>query len=129
MDAIQCLGGIGFTASLADVVVAGGQKWLRAGWGSGLLALSPRSIEMLHPTLTGWWGVADAFDWDALPPHPARSDAEMFQDGSPPFFGAFAIAAEPCEVVFERSGATCTWSPDEGSVLDLAERNEVNSKI
>ena len=93
VDAIQCLGGVEFAASPADVVVAGGQKWLRAGWGSGLLALSPRSIEMLHPTLTGWWGVADAFDWDTLPPHAARGDAEMFQDGSPPFFGAFAIAA------------------------------------
>jgi selenocysteine lyase/cysteine desulfurase len=93
VDAIQGLGAIEFSAAPADVVVAGGQKWLRAGWGSGLLALSHRSVDMLHPTLTGWWGVEDAFDWDTLPPHTARSDAERFQDGSPPLFGAMALAA------------------------------------
>ncbi|MEA2001186.1 MAG: aminotransferase class V-fold PLP-dependent enzyme [Actinomycetota bacterium] len=93
VDAIQGLGAIEFSAAPADVVVAGGQKWLRAGWGTGLLALSHRSIEMLHPTLTGWWGVEDSFDWDTLPPHKARTDAEVFQDGSPPLFGAMALAA------------------------------------
>ena len=93
VDAIQGLGAFEFPVALADVVVAGGQKWLRSGWGSGLMALSPRSLEMLHPTLTGWWGVEDSFDWDAPPPHTARSDAEQFQDGSPPLFGAFALRA------------------------------------
>lgn len=93
VDAIQGLGAIEFSAGPADVVVAGGQKWLRSGFGSGLMAFSPRSIEMLHPTLTGWWGVEDAFDWDTPPPHLARSDAEMFQDGGPPLYGAFALAA------------------------------------
>ncbi|MCP3996873.1 MAG: aminotransferase class V-fold PLP-dependent enzyme, partial [bacterium] len=77
----------------ADVVVAGGLKWLRAGFGSGLLSVSPRSIEMMHSTLTGWWGVDDAFDWDTLPPHSARNDAERFHDGGPSFFAAFALAA------------------------------------
>lgn len=93
VDAVQGLGAVKFPASVPDVVVAGGQKWLRSGWGSGLLALSPRSIEMLHPTLTGWWGVEDAFDWDEPPPHAARNDAEQFQGGSPPLFGAMALAA------------------------------------
>lgn len=93
VDAIQGLGAVEFDSTPADVVVAGGQKWLRAGFGSGLLALSPRSIDMLHPTLTGWWGVEDSFDWDALPPHAARADAERFQGGGPPLFGAFALAA------------------------------------
>jgi selenocysteine lyase/cysteine desulfurase len=93
VDAIQGLGAIEFSSSPADVIVAGGQKWLRSGFGSGLLAFSRRSIDMLHPTLTGWWGVENSFDWDTLPPHTARSDAEMFQDGGPPLFGAFALAA------------------------------------
>lgn len=93
VDAIQGLGAIEFSAAVPDVVVAGGQKWLRSGWGSGLLALSPRSIEMLHPTLTGWWGVEEAFDWDEPPPHVSRSDAERFQGGSPPLFGAMALGA------------------------------------
>jgi selenocysteine lyase/cysteine desulfurase len=77
----------------ADVVVAGGLKWLRAGFGAGLVALSPRSIEMMHSTLTGWWGVEDSFDWDTPPPHPARGDAERFHDGGPSFFGTFGLAA------------------------------------
>lgn len=93
VDAIQGLGAIEFDSAPADIIVAGGQKWLRAGFGSGLLALSPRSIEMLQPTLTGWWGVEDSFDWDTLPPHIARADAERFQGGGPPLFGAFALAA------------------------------------
>lgn len=93
VDAIQGLGAVEFSAGPADVVVAGGQKWLRSGFGSGLIAFSRRSIDMLHPTLTGWWGVEDSFDWDTLPPHAARSDAEMFQDGGPPLFGAFALGA------------------------------------
>ena len=93
VDAIQGLGAVELPAAVPDVVVAGGQKWLRAGWGSGLLALSPRSIDMLHPTLTGWWGVEDAFDWEEMPPHSARNDSERFQSGSPPLFGAMALAA------------------------------------
>ena len=93
VDAIQGLGAVEFHSAPADVIVAGGQKWLRAGFGSGLLALSPRSIDMLHPTLTGWWGVEDSFDWDTLPPHTARADAERFQTGGPPLFGACALAA------------------------------------
>ena len=93
VDAIQGLGAVHASLPMADVVVAGGQKWLRAGFGCALMAVSPRSIEMLHPTLTGWWGVEDAFDWDTPAPHPARADAERFQDGGPPFFGALALEA------------------------------------
>lgn len=33
--------------------------------------------------------------------------------------------AEPCEVVFARSGKICTWSPTIGTLLDLAEREGV----
>jgi len=93
VDAIQGLGAVELAYEQADVIVAGGLKWLRAGFGSGLIALSRRSVEMVHSTLTGWWGVEDAFDWDTLPPHPARNDAERLHDGGPPFFAAFALAA------------------------------------
>lgn len=105
VDAIQGLGAMRLSPSPADVIVAGGQKWLRAGFGSGLLALSRRSIEMLHPTLTGWWGVDDSFDWDTLPPHTARADAERFQDGGPPLFGALGLEAAVEVIVAEGIGA------------------------
>lgn len=93
VDAIQGLGAIRHTLPPADVLVAGGQKWMRAGWGSGVLAVSRRAVELLHPSLTGWWGVTDTFDWEHLPPHEPRPDAERFQDGGPPLFGASAIEA------------------------------------
>lgn len=93
VDATQGLGGVGLSLAGADVVASSGVKWLRAGFGTGLIAVSPRSIEMLHSTLTGWWGVEDSFDWEERPPHPARGDAERFHDGGPAFFGAFAMAA------------------------------------
>lgn len=57
VDAVQ-----GFTVadaawSAADVIVSGGQKWARAGHGTGFLALSERAAEQLDPVLSGW--VAD----------------------------------------------------------------------
>ncbi len=93
VDVAQGLGGIDLALGRADVVATTGLKWLRAGFGTGLMAVSSRSIEMLHSTLTGWWGVEDSFDWDELPPHAARGDAERFHDGGPPFFAALALEA------------------------------------
>jgi len=93
VDAAQGLGAMPLALAGADVIAATGLKWLRAGFGTGLIAVSPRSIEMLHSTLTGWWGVEDAFDWDELPPHPAREDAERFHDGGPSFLTALALEA------------------------------------
>jgi len=93
VDAAQGLGGVELDLAGADVVAATGLKWLRAGFGTGVMAVSARSIEMLHSTLTGWWGVQDSFGWDELPPHLARDDAERFHDGGPSFFAALALAA------------------------------------
>jgi selenocysteine lyase/cysteine desulfurase len=123
VDAIQGLGAIDFATSPADVVVAGGQKWLRAGFGSGLLAFSARSIDMLHPTLTGWWGVEDSFDWDTLPPHSARSDAEMFQDGGPPLYGAFALEAAVEVIEAEGIGAIGATVLDNVSAIEEVVRS------
>jgi len=105
VDAIQGLGAIRQTLAPADVMVAGGQKWMRAGWGSGVLAVSRRAVELLHPSLTGWWGVVDAFAWENLPPHAPRPDAERFQDGTPPLFGASAIEAAIEVIEAEGMGA------------------------
>lgn len=93
VDAAQGLGALPLSLNGADVVASTGIKWLRAGFGTGLIAVSPRSVEMLHSTLTGWWGVEDSFDWDELPPHAAREDAERFHDGGPSFFAALALEA------------------------------------
>lgn len=54
VDAIQGFGVVDAPYQVADIVVSGGQKWTRAGWGTGFLALSDRAAEALTPVVTGW---------------------------------------------------------------------------
>ncbi|MEP6843531.1 MAG: aminotransferase class V-fold PLP-dependent enzyme [Pseudolysinimonas sp.] len=56
VDASQCFGIVDAPWHLADAVVAGGQKWPRAGWGTGFLALSDRAREHLTPVWSGFTG-------------------------------------------------------------------------
>ncbi|MDJ0960260.1 MAG: aminotransferase class V-fold PLP-dependent enzyme [Acidimicrobiia bacterium] len=93
VDAIQGLGAVEQTLAPADVLVSGGVKWMRAGWGSGVIAASPTALERLEPTLTGWFGVEDFFDFSIPAPHAPRSDAERLRAGSPPMYGVIAFAA------------------------------------
>ena len=93
VDAIQGLGAVAAVLGPADVLVAGGQKWLRAGWGSGVMAVGERALERLDPTLTGWCGVEAFLDFEAPPPHGARETAGRFQEGSPPYLGALQMGA------------------------------------
>ncbi|MCP3804221.1 aminotransferase class V-fold PLP-dependent enzyme [Allokutzneria sp. A3M-2-11 16] len=74
VDAIQGFGVSDQPWNLADVVVAGGQKWLRSGWGAALFAASPRALDRLSDGLTGWSGVEDRAVFDATE-HPALADA------------------------------------------------------
>jgi selenocysteine lyase/cysteine desulfurase len=57
VDAIQGFGVVDAPWEVADVVVAGGQKWVRAGWGTGFLALSDRAADQLTPVFSGFTGV------------------------------------------------------------------------
>jgi selenocysteine lyase/cysteine desulfurase len=93
VDAIQGLGAVSAGLGSADVLVAGGQKWLRAGWGSGVMAASDRALERLAPTLTGWCGVAHFLDFEAPPPHEVLGHAGRFQEGSPPYLGTLQLGA------------------------------------
>ena len=43
VDAMQGFGVVDAPYEVADIVIAGGQKWVRAGWGTGFLALSERA--------------------------------------------------------------------------------------
>ncbi|WP_431277655.1 aminotransferase class V-fold PLP-dependent enzyme [Leifsonia poae] len=56
VDAIQGFGVVDVPYEVADVVVAGGQKWARAGWGTGFLALSERALDHLTPVFSGFTG-------------------------------------------------------------------------
>lgn len=54
VDAIQGFSIVDAPYAVADVVVSGGQKWVRAGWGTGFLALSDRAVEHLMPVFSGF---------------------------------------------------------------------------
>jgi selenocysteine lyase/cysteine desulfurase len=54
VDATQGFGVVDAPYDLADVVVAGGQKWVRSGWGTGFLALSDRAAQTLVPVFSGF---------------------------------------------------------------------------
>jgi selenocysteine lyase/cysteine desulfurase len=90
VDAAQALGAVRVTLEPADFLVAGGQKWLRAGFGGGVLACSPRALERLEPVLSGWAGVEDAFDLARHAPGPALPGADRV---SLTEFDPFAAAA------------------------------------
>ncbi|TXS69666.1 MULTISPECIES: aminotransferase class V-fold PLP-dependent enzyme [unclassified Streptomyces] len=77
VDAIQAFGVAELPWDAADVVVAGGQKWLRAGWATGFAALSDRALETLDPVLTGWTGVEDVGLFDGTE-HPPAPDAQRW---------------------------------------------------
>ncbi len=93
IDGIQGLGAVRTGLGPADVFVAGGQKWLRAGFGAGVMAVSDRALEILEPTLTGWWGVEESFSFHVPPPHPALWTAERLHFTAPDPVGATAAAA------------------------------------
>jgi selenocysteine lyase/cysteine desulfurase len=63
VDAMQGFGIVDAPYHAADVVASGGQKWIRAGWGTGFLALSDRAIERLTPVFSGF----NATDEDETP--------------------------------------------------------------
>jgi selenocysteine lyase/cysteine desulfurase len=54
VDAAQGAGIVDAPWELVDVVASGGQKWLRAGQGTGFLALSDRARAALTPVWSGW---------------------------------------------------------------------------
>ncbi|MET8409577.1 aminotransferase class V-fold PLP-dependent enzyme [Streptomyces sp. NPDC005195] len=98
VDAIQAFGVAAMPWDAADVVVAGGQKWLRAGWATGFAALSDRALETLQPVLTGWTGVEDVGLFDGTE-HPPAPDARRWSitNLSPVTAAALAAALDLVE--------------------------------
>ncbi|MGF6882778.1 selenocysteine lyase/cysteine desulfurase/predicted transcriptional regulator YheO [Nocardia sp. GAS34] len=98
VDGIQ---GFGITEEpwqVADILVVGGQKWLRAGWGTGFAVLSDRALERMDPVLSGWTGARDPglFNDEIRPPDTTAA-AWSLTNLSPITSGAFAAALELVE--------------------------------
>ena len=93
VDAIQGLGifEIDVKKCNIDFLAADGHKWLLAPEGIGILYVSKRVIDEVHPTFVGWHSVDDASDY--LPYHfdKMRKDAKKFEEGSPNLLGTFAL--------------------------------------
>lgn len=97
VDAIQGFGIVDAPYELADVVVSGGQKWLRAGWGTGFLALSERALAHLTPVFSGYTGTSVPEPWDAVS-DPVRA-ASAFSITNPDTIAQARMAAAMEEVV------------------------------
>ncbi len=79
VDAVQGAGVVDAPWELCDVIVGGGQKWLRAGPGTGYLVVSDRAREQLTPVWSGWNAhESGEVEHEVLPP---RADAGAFRTG------------------------------------------------
>jgi len=92
VDAMQGFGVVDAPYELADIVVAGGQKWVRAGWGTGMMALSERAAETLVPVFSGFSATESGeLSLDAVLPPP--SGVRAFQVSNPDFIAQARLAA------------------------------------
>lgn len=67
VDAVQGFGIVDAPWELCDVIVSGGQKWIRAGWGTGFMALSDRAVEHLVPVFSGFTATDAANTPEGMP--------------------------------------------------------------
>jgi selenocysteine lyase/cysteine desulfurase len=120
VDAIQGFGVVDAPYELADVVATGGQKWVRAGWGTGFLALSERALGHITPVFSGWTGTDLVEPWDAVPPY-SRS-AQAFTVSNPDRVAQACLASALEEIaavgVAEISGAVAAVA---ARIIDLAD--------
>lgn len=95
VDGIQGVGVVDNHWEHADVLLAGGQKWLRSGWGTGFMALSTRAMAGLDRTVAGWTGVAASGHYDGREHAPLEgANSFAITNLSPIAFGAFAAGVE-----------------------------------
>jgi selenocysteine lyase/cysteine desulfurase len=82
LDASQGFPIVDAPYALADIVIGNGQKWARAGFGTGFLALSERALQQLTPVISGFTGTdVEPMPLDEVPP-PSRS-AKAFSVSNP----------------------------------------------
>lgn len=99
VDAIQGFGVVDAPWEAADVVLSGGQKWCRAGWGTGLMALSSRAIERLTPVFSGFTGTEEDEPWGHVPPPAPDARAYRVSNPDPLAQARFAASLEEIAAV------------------------------
>jgi len=120
VDAIQGFGIADVPFEVADVVASGGQKWIRAGWGTGFLALSDRAAEQLIPVFSGYVGTDVQEPWDQILPPSRGANGFRVGNGDPIAEARFATALEEIDAVgVGRIEAAITDNVNE--LIDLAD--------
>ena len=94
VDAVQGFGVVDAPWDVADVIVSGGQKWVRAGWGTGFLALSDRAAEQLVPVFSGHSATGGPMPLDSVVPPMQGAGAFSVTYPSPIAQAVFATALE-----------------------------------
>ncbi|TFD18226.1 aminotransferase class V-fold PLP-dependent enzyme [Cryobacterium sp. TMT2-23] len=124
VDAIQGFGITDVPYEVADVVASGGQKWARAGWGTGFLALSDRAIERLIPVFSGFAGTDTAEPWDEILPPSRGANAFRVSNPDPIAQARFATALEEVAEVGIRS-IEAAVAVNVSTLIDLADEFDV----
>jgi selenocysteine lyase/cysteine desulfurase len=94
VDAIQGFGVVDAPWEAADVVLSGGHKWVRAGWGTGIMAMSARAIERLTPVFSGFTGTEEDEPWEHVPPPAPDARAYRVSNPDPIAEARLAVALE-----------------------------------
>lgn len=105
VDAIQQIGALVFDvhASLADVVIADGHKWMLGPEGVALFWVRPELRDRIALSQHGWHMAEHAGDYTRTDWTPAKS-ARRFECGSPNMLGIHALSASLS--LLEESGMT-----------------------
>ncbi|MCU1438406.1 MAG: hypothetical protein JWP66_1493 [Naasia sp.] len=123
VDAIQGAGIVDVPYEFADIVAGGGQKWLRAGWSTGYLALSDRAVERLTPVFSGYRATTDDDDhlpWDEVPSPASGSAAFRIAGADPLAAGRLAASLEELAAVGVAQVAHAV-ADRVSSIIDLAD--------
>jgi selenocysteine lyase/cysteine desulfurase len=120
VDAIQGFGVVDVPYEVADVVASGGQKWTRAGWGTGFLALSDRAVERLIPVFSGFVGTDTAEPWDEVVPPSRSANAYRVSNGDAIAQARFATALEEISQVGIRTIESAI-AANVSELIDLAD--------
>lgn len=93
IDAIQGLGVVPFPDDIgADLVAAGGQKWLLGPDGQGAAFFSPGLVDMLSPRAFSWRSIEDSMNFDSYRLN-LKPGAERFEAGTQNWAGVIGFGA------------------------------------
>jgi selenocysteine lyase/cysteine desulfurase len=98
-----------------DFLVTGTLKWLMGGPGLAFIYVREDLIPRLRPSVTGWWGSRDMFEF-RTGVFEYRDDAQRLEAGTPavsPIFAATASVDIVLEIGVERIRERTRWLADD----------------